>query len=155
MDIAHTNSVSSEMIISEALGWIGTPYKHQACCKGVGCDCLGLIRGVYRAFWPEPEQPPSYNPDWADANGQENLVDAAMRHLLPVDLNDRKPANILLFRYKRSFPAKHAGILIDDARFLHAQAGGTVSLVFLSPWWLRHLSHVFAFPSLPRIVSTE
>ena len=28
---------------------IGTPYRHQASLKGVGCDCLGLVRGVWRA----------------------------------------------------------------------------------------------------------
>ena len=28
--------------------WIGTPYRHQASLKGVGCDCLGLVRGVWR-----------------------------------------------------------------------------------------------------------
>ena len=30
--------------------WIGTPYRHQASLKGVGCDCLGLLdRRVARA----------------------------------------------------------------------------------------------------------
>ncbi len=33
-------------IIAEARSWIGTPYRHQASLKGVGCDCLGLVRGV-------------------------------------------------------------------------------------------------------------
>lgn len=26
--------------------WLGTPFRHQAALRGVGCDCLGLIRGV-------------------------------------------------------------------------------------------------------------
>ncbi len=53
-------------IISETLSWLGTPYRHQASLKGVGCDCLGLVRGVWRALvGPEPEPTPAYSPDWA------------------------------------------------------------------------------------------
>ncbi|WP_319569023.1 NlpC/P60 family protein [Cohaesibacter marisflavi] len=142
------SDASASMIISEALSWIGTPYRHQASCKHAGCDCLGLIRGVYAAFWPEPEQPPTYSPHWAESNSEETLANAAQRYLLPVDRDARAPSNILLFRYKRGFPAKHAGILIDETRFLHAQDGAGGQLVSLSSWWLRHLSYVFAFPPL-------
>ncbi len=28
--------------------WLGTPYRHQGRRKGVGCDCLGLVLGVWR-----------------------------------------------------------------------------------------------------------
>nr|WP_319516508.1 NlpC/P60 family protein [uncultured Cohaesibacter sp.] len=149
-----TTDVSAALIISEALSWIGTPYKHQASCKHAGCDCLGLIRGVYSAFWPETEQPPAYSPNWAEANSEETLANAAKRYLLPVDQDALSPSNILLFRYKRGYPAKHAGMLIDKTRFLHAQDGVGVQLVSLSPWWMRHLSHVFAFPPLPSAPKT-
>jgi hypothetical protein len=33
-------------VIAAARGWLGTPYHDQASLKGVGCDCLGLARGV-------------------------------------------------------------------------------------------------------------
>ena len=36
-------------ILAECRAWIGTPYRHQASVKGVGCDCLGLLRGIWRA----------------------------------------------------------------------------------------------------------
>ncbi|WP_316859841.1 NlpC/P60 family protein [uncultured Cohaesibacter sp.] len=139
--------VSEAMIIGEALSWRGTPYKHQASCKGAGCDCLGLVRGVYGAFWGEPEKPPAYSPDWADANGQETLKEAASRYLTEQSVDAMKPSHVLLFRYKAGYPAKHAGILIEEDRFLHAQYGSGVSLVSLSPWWWRHLACVFAFPT--------
>ena len=35
-------------IVAEARAWIGTPYRHQASLKGIGCDCLGLLRGIWR-----------------------------------------------------------------------------------------------------------
>ena len=56
-------------ILCEARRWIGTPYRHQGSCRGAGCDCLGLVRGVWRAIHgTEPEAPPPYNRDWAEAD---------------------------------------------------------------------------------------
>src|ERR1035437_129928 len=70
-------------IIAETRDWIGTPYQHQASVKGVGCDCLGLVRGVWRAvIGEEPERAPPYAPDWAEAASGEPLAAAAARHLV-------------------------------------------------------------------------
>ena len=44
-----THTLSRAAIVAEARAWIGTRYCHQASVKGVGCDCLGLVRGVWRA----------------------------------------------------------------------------------------------------------
>src|SRR5690606_6011340 len=58
----------ADEIVAEALSWLGTPYRHQAYSKGVGCDCLGLIRGVWRSLYgDELEVPADYTPDWAEA----------------------------------------------------------------------------------------
>ena len=71
-------TVTRTDIIAEARAWIGTPYRHQASLKGVGCDCLGLVRGVWRALHGgEPERTPAYAPDWAEASGVEALAQAA------------------------------------------------------------------------------
>jgi NlpC/P60 family putative phage cell wall peptidase len=40
--------VTRETIVAAARSWFGTPYHHQASVKGVGSDCLGLIRGIWR-----------------------------------------------------------------------------------------------------------
>ena len=41
-------------VIAIARSWLGTPYHDQASLRGVGCDCLGLARGVWReAVGPE------------------------------------------------------------------------------------------------------
>src|SRR6478752_1062671 len=60
--------------LQEARLWLNTPYQHQASLRGVGCDCLGLVRGVWRALvGKEPERAPPYAPDWAEATGNESL----------------------------------------------------------------------------------
>lgn len=38
--------VSRERLVAAARGWLGTPFHHQASVRQVGCDCVGLIRGV-------------------------------------------------------------------------------------------------------------
>lgn len=139
-------AIGIEDILSEALSWEGTPYRHQASCKGHGCDCLGLVRGVYGAFWPIEEALPAYSPDWADAGSNESLADSAYRYLLPKRIEDRSPGDVLLFRYRSEFPAKHTGILLNETQFLHAQHKSAVCRVSLTEWWKRHIAYVFAFP---------
>ena len=53
-------------ILRSVRSWLDTPYQHQASAKGAGCDCLGLIRGVWRDIYgAEPLAVPAYTPDWA------------------------------------------------------------------------------------------
>ncbi|MBH0237601.1 NlpC/P60 family protein [Methylobrevis albus] len=135
-------------IVAETFGWLGTPYRHQASCKGAGCDCLGLVRGVWRAvIGPEPAAAPPYTPDWAEA-GADTLAAAAALHLVPVAAEAMRPGDVLLFRWRAGLPAKHAAILVDVDRFVHAHAGAAVAGAALSPWWRRRLAGVFAFPGV-------
>jgi NlpC/P60 family putative phage cell wall peptidase len=140
-------TLSRQMIVDEARAWIGTPYRHQASLKGIGCDCLGLVRGVWReVLGPEPEAPPAYSPDWAEASGQETLAKAASRHLVPIALEAVQPGDILLFRWRTNLPAKHAAILVAADRMVHAHDGHAVSEVYFAPWWRRRLAFAFSFP---------
>ena len=134
-------------LIAEAREWIGTPYLHRASCKGQGADCLGLVRGVWRAMLGnEPATLPPYAPDWAEATRTEQMMDAAQRHLVPVEIANMTPGDVLLFRWRAHLPAKHAAILVTPDRMVHAHDGAAVAEVFLAPWWRRRLAGVFAFP---------
>jgi NlpC/P60 family putative phage cell wall peptidase len=137
-------------IVAEALSWLGTPYRHQASVKGVGCDCLGLVRGVWRALYgDEPEAVPGYTPDWAEAGGRETLAEAAGRWMTQVAPEDAGAGDLLLFRWRDNVPAKHCGIVVsagETMRFVHAQQGTAVSLATLTPWWRRRVGFVFRFP---------
>lgn len=133
--------------IAEARDWIGTPYLHRASLKGQGADCLGLIRGVWRAVvGPEPQDLPAYAPDWAEATKAEQMADAAGRHMRAVKLEAIAPGDILLFRWRAGFPAKHAALLVTPDRMVHAHDGAAVAEVYLAPWWRRRLAFAFAFP---------
>ncbi len=134
-------------IVAEARSWIGTPYRHQASLKGVGCDCLGLVRGVWRAVHgAEPEIAPAYSRDWAEASGAETLAHAARRHLAEIDPADIAPGDVLLFRYRPRYPAKHAAIAASAQTMIHAHDGAAVAEVAIAPWWRRRLAFAFRFP---------
>ncbi|WP_293853188.1 NlpC/P60 family protein [uncultured Alsobacter sp.] len=136
-------------IVAEARAWIGTPYRHAASLRGVGCDCLGLVRGVWRALYgEEPEPVPAYSADWAEAAGAETLRDAAARHLAGRPVDEARAGDLLLFRWRDGTPAKHCGIATGPGRMVHAHDGASVAEVDLG-LWRRRLSHAFRFPPLP------
>ncbi|MBY0531539.1 MAG: C40 family peptidase [Xanthobacteraceae bacterium] len=141
-------NISAEHIIAEARTWIGTPYRHQASRKGAGCDCLGFLRGVWReAIGDEPELPPPYSADWAEASRAETLADAARRHLTEIPLDAIAPGDVLLFRWRAHLPAKHCAILVSDDRMIHAHDGAAVAEVYFASWWKRRLAFAFRFPA--------
>ncbi len=137
----------NEQAIVEAATWLQTPYHHQMSVKGVGCDCLGLVRGIWRALYgTEPELPPAYSADWGEVSGQETLYDAAARNLDEIAVEDAAPGDVVLFRMILTAPAKHAGVLLDGGRFIHAYSGRAVTSSALSPWWQARLAAAFAWP---------
>jgi NlpC/P60 family putative phage cell wall peptidase len=141
--------IAREVIVAAARGWLGTPYHHQASVKGVGCDCLGLIRGLWRELQgPEPEALPPYTRDWGDVTGSEPLLAVARRHLLPLPSVDlAQPGDMLVFRMQAGV-AKHIGVLIDDAHFIHAVEELGVTEVALTRWWRRRLVAAFSLPGV-------
>lgn len=142
-------AVERAAIVAAARGWLGTPFHHQASLQGVGCDCLGLLRGVYRDLYgSEPEVPRAYSRLCADRAGTEALAEAACRHLRPLACGLERPGDVLLFRWRPHLPARHCAIMSGDDTLIHAQDGAAVTEVAFTPWWRRRLSHVFSFPEV-------
>jgi NlpC/P60 family putative phage cell wall peptidase len=141
--------ITRKQIVVETRSWLGTPYRHQASLKGVGCDCLGLVRGVWRTvIGAEPERAPPYGPDWAEASSGEPLADAAARHLTAVDCNAFREGDVLLFRWRANLPAKHAAVVTASDLMVHAHDGAAVTEVALAPWWRRRIAYAFRFPGV-------
>ncbi len=144
-----TDILTRAAITACARGWIGTPYRHQASAKGAGCDCLGLVRGVWReAIGPEPEIAPPYRPEWAERGGAEMLRDAARRHLLEIAPDAARAGDVLLFRIAPESPAKHCAILTAPDRVTHAYWGRHVTETWLTGWWRRRIAYAFSFPGV-------
>jgi len=134
-------------VVRVARQWIGTPYHHQASARGLGADCLGLVRGVWRELYGrEAEATPPYSRDWAEASGRETMLAAAERHLRRISPDAAGAGDVVVFRLRAGTVAKHAAILTGEATMIHAMEGVAAAEVPLSPWWRRRIAGAFSFP---------
>jgi NlpC/P60 family putative phage cell wall peptidase len=139
--------IAREKMVVVARRWIGTPYRHQAALEGVGCDCLGLLRGVLaEVTGTRVEEPPPYTPDWADCAPDDPMLAAAARYLVEIEPRTARPGDVLLFRWRAGLPAKHCSIVSADDRMIHAWEGAAVAETSIGPWWWRHLAGAFELP---------
>lgn len=138
-------------IVAAARAWLGTPYLHQASCRGAGSDCLGLILGLWRELYGAlPEPVPAYTQDWSETGREERLWQAARRHMIEKPLADAAGGDVLLFRMRDGGVAKHIGLQAeaapDRASFIHAYSGHGVVESRLSGPWARRVVARFALP---------
>lgn len=143
-------SDSRKHLIAEARSWIGTPYHYRAAVKGVGCDCVGLINAL-RAWCLQdsPIEMPPYKPDFADAGAQESLLAAGAEYLIPIDVGDEMPGDVLAFRWRKRMAVMHVGVLVDHDRVIHSRRGAGVCEVSVQPWKdAGNLAAAFSFPGV-------
>lgn len=136
-------------VVAEALTWLGTPYRHQGRRRGVGCDCLGLIVGIWDALYggaPVPV-PDTYSPDWAEAGAGDPLVEAAATHFRRCD-NPIAAGTLILFRWRDGSPAKHCAVALSDHRMIHAYERHGVLVSPLGSHWRKRIAGTFAFPPI-------
>ncbi len=141
-------SFIGDKVMAEARSWIGTPYRHQGDRKGVGCDCLGLVRGIWEAVYGAPApRPTPYSADWAEAGPTDALIDAARcwfrERPAPAEI---LAGDLIVFRWRAGARSKHLGIVSGERYFIHAYSGHGVIESVLVPQWRRRISGVFAFP---------
>lgn len=127
--------------VAAARAWIGTPFVHQASCRGAGADCLGLIRGLWReCLGAEPTPVPPYRP------GEGDLLPVLRAYLPP---GRGAAGEIVLFRMQPGRPALHLGIISEPgARFIHAWSRLGVVESRLTPPWQRRITAFFGFTPL-------
>jgi len=144
--MSHSQTTPAR-VVKAARRWIGTPYHDQASVRGVGCDCLGLLRGVWRdVVGPEPMPVPPYSRDWGEAGPVEVLAEAARIAMLELDVADARTGDVILFRMRAGAIAKHVGILSGGGRFVHAYERTGVNEEHLTPAWQRRIAFAFRFP---------
>lgn len=134
-------------IVTAARSWIGTKYQHQASLCQVGCDCLGLLRGVWReVVGPEPEAVPFYSPVWMSITVEEMLLDRLERHFRRIAKETFRAGDVLVFRFVKHWPASHIGIASSQTSMIHAHCGACVAEVHIGEHWRRRLAAVLSFP---------
>jgi NlpC/P60 family putative phage cell wall peptidase len=149
-------TVSRTKIVQEARLWIGTPYRHQQSVRGSGCDCLGLVRGVWRGvIGPEPRKPPPYTASWSAETKREMMMEAADQYLVRRDhqtLRSGAPfrdGDVVLLRIVSSGPAQHACITVAPDKIIHAWEMRTeVYQTQFPAGWRHYIAALYSFPGV-------
>ena len=123
--------------ISEARSWLGTPWRHQASVKGVGCDCAGLVRGVGNALGAmdcrEGTPQAAEFEGYGRAPEPRRMVKALDRFMDRRPRGTSQPGDVLLMRFDRD--PQHLAILTDEETIVHALLRDGVVEHRLSPDW--------------------
>lgn len=96
--------------------WVGTPFRHRAAVKKLGCDCIHFIGAVLDevgVFKFDLKKIPDYPPDWHLHNTREMLLQG-IQDRVPVekvDLKDKRTGDILLGHFGQA--ASHSAIYFD------------------------------------------
>ncbi|ODT68570.1 MAG: hypothetical protein ABS75_20095 [Pelagibacterium sp. SCN 63-23] len=140
--------MNGDVVVGAARHWLGTPYRHRASALGAGCDCLGLLRGVWRSLYgAEPAALPPYRADWRDPVHDGALRRAAETFLI-AESGPPTGGQVLLFRLAAMAEPRHCGILVSRQRFIHAQEHLGVVEANLTESWARRVTARFRFPDL-------
>lgn len=143
-------SPDPETVVKAARAWLGTPYRHRASSLGAGCDCLGLLRGVWRALYGgEAMAVPHYAASLRDPAHIGALQAAAERLLLPED-GPPGAGQVVLFRLAGQAAPRHCGILVAPGRFIHAQERLGVLEADLTEPWARRMAGRYRFPDMDK-----
>lgn len=137
--------MTREEIVNEARQWIGCKWIHQACVRGVACDCVGLVRGVHEqltgdAFVGDYDYPAT----WHLFKEDEKLYQECRKYLDEIPVTKAGAGDILLFGFRERFPAHHLAILTGDGTIIHSymDVGAVVETAYNEEW--RHMAR-FAF----------
>ena len=129
-----------DAIVSSARSWLGTPWRHQASVRGLGCDCAGLIRGVgnelglmdCREGAPGTEEFAGYG-----RQPEPRRMLRALDRFMVRRRGEPHPGDVLLMRFDRD--PQHLAILTDEGTIVHALStiGRVVEHRLSSDWRAR------------------
>jgi NlpC/P60 family putative phage cell wall peptidase len=141
--------MQAQKIVTLARSWIGTPYHNMAAAKGHGCDCLGLLRGVYAEAYGNLVETPNYKgrPP-RKSTGRETMLEAARNYLVEAPIETRGPGIVLVFRTHPKLVAWHCGIMTNKTDMVHSHSGRKVYEVTLGKRWEPRVVAAFRFPEI-------
>ncbi|MGH9541393.1 MAG: C40 family peptidase [Terriglobales bacterium] len=136
-------------VVQIAESWIGAPFISQWPPTRKGCDCGGLLAGVY-AEARLIEMPRlgvyDYNAPWA--KGDTLYLDLISEHCSEVHESRAEPGDLILFRMGRGWG--HGGIYVGSSRMIHADGRHGVCLAGINEGRMRGRQRSFwrAKPSI-------
>lgn len=133
--------MSNEKYAIAARQWIGAPFHPQA-QSVYGCDCFGLVLGVYEMVEQVSIELPSYriSKNYIKNNTSiflDTLDNIALQHY------QLESGNIVLFQLNETL--MHCGIIVNSTTFIHAQEKTGVVATRFTEKWQRRLGRIYQF----------
>lgn len=115
-------------IIAEAIIWKGTKFHDNASVKGVGCDCIGFLAGVFRTLIGTIDIP-YYSKDWhlhrteelylLGDHGNPGLLGYCEEVAGPPE-RAPLPGDVVMFKFGNCFA--HGAIVLAWPKIIHSFA---------------------------------
>lgn len=110
-----------DRLVSRAMNYLGTPYRHGGISPSTGFDCSGFVYYLYGAVFGQ---------------SISRMPDGMAREGTPVARNDLQRGDIVFFGHRGTFT--HVGIYAGNGQFVHAtHRGSPVSLTPLDADYYR------------------
>jgi cell wall-associated NlpC family hydrolase len=106
-----------DLIIKEAMSWLGTPYHHLARVKGAGVDCAQILIGVFAAVGLIKEfDTGDYPMDWMMHRDEERYLGFIMDYA--DEVTEPQAGDVVLYKVGRCY--SHGGIVTKWPEIIHA-----------------------------------
>lgn len=131
-------------IIAEAREWLGTPWLHQACVKGVGVDCLHFVAGVGRNVGASEAAQFFATPAWHNYGRHPDAAALfagcdAIADSIPI--GQAQPGDALVLTCGRH--PMHFGILTTPDSLIHAYYGAGVVEHRIDERWRKRIVRAY------------
>lgn len=143
--------ISRDAVAQEVKEWIGTPWQHQAFHKGLGCDCIGLVRGVgenSQALVCDPSSPQAKRYSGYGRQPRPSIMRRALlEYFIPIQTTEATIGDILWFRVGKD--PMHLGIISEPGIVVHADAIlGRVIEHRIDQSWRQRVVGAYRFPKI-------
>lgn len=142
MGRAGSTSTSDPLALAEA--WIGTPYTHGQAMRGAGCDCLGLVRGVFAEITGQMPPVPTYPQVFPGAAAVARQMADACDAWLRARPERPMPGDVVQIAMRRTRPATHLAIYAGGGEIIHAYSGHVTRRDRIHPAW--SMQRAWRFP---------
>lgn len=133
-------------LLSLLESWVGTPYRHRAHVKGMGCDCIGLPIGVLtelKILNITDKDVPHYPRDYHMHSTRSLLIEYIKKYLNVEEIKDNSFKNGDLLCFKFGMTAAHAGFWFNDYLYESVDGSGVLKTHYPNSQWRHKLQHVF------------
>ena len=141
-----TEQEQRQLVLAEAISWLGTKFHENACIKNVGTDCGRFLCACYSAggiLVPDLKDIALFPHGWHLNKSDERYFNL-ISQFTKITLNPQ-PADIVMYKIGRGYA--HSGIIVNYPTIIHAAPPCVCQVnadqlprinkhqkIFLTPW---------------------